>query len=101
MRRSREMTGHRMTSLGIAHRSRRLAITACLGALALFGVAAPARAEFGVKPGTFTAQLLDATDTEQTQAGSHPDRFVTSFEFNTIDVPDPNNPGSTMPITDE
>src|SRR6185295_11272967 len=73
--RSGPMTRRRMTSV------------ACVAALTILGVAAaPASAEIGLKPGTdFVAELLDQNGDPQTQAGSHPDRFITDFQLATVD----------------
>ena len=67
---------------------RRITSVACAAALSILGVAAaPASAEIGLKPGTdFDAELLDQSGDPQTQAGSHPDRFITHFKFATLDV---------------
>jgi hypothetical protein len=94
------MKDHRMASLGMARR-RRIAAIACAALAAVLGMAVPARAEFGVTPGTFEAQLLDGASAPQTQAGSHPDRLVTSFEFETVLGPDTDFDGMPNEIPDE
>ena len=67
---------------------RRITSVACVAALTILGVAAaPASAEIGLKPGTdFVAELLDQNGDPQTQAGSHPDRFITDFQLATVDL---------------
>lgn len=60
---------------------RRLLTGACvLLALALAPAAAPA--EFGIVPGSFHSESVDAADQPDLRAGAHPDRLVTSFAFN-------------------
>lgn len=79
--------GMRMTTTVRSRRSltRALLIGACVLAALLFAAVAarPARADFGVKPGTFRAEALDANGDPVNQAGAHPFTATTSFQFNT------------------
>jgi hypothetical protein len=97
LERSRKMK--RMSSLRIARKAR-MAVGVCAVGLASLGIAAPANADFGVVPGSFSAELLDAGALPQTQAGSHPDKLVTKFDLITKSIPDPNNPGSNIDVPD-
>jgi hypothetical protein len=93
------MKDHRTASLGLARRGRVAAIL-CAALLALLGLAVPARAEINLD-GPFVAELLDGVGNPQTQAGSHPDRFVTSFRFTTVTGPDMGGNGAPDVIPDE
>jgi hypothetical protein len=75
------MTGlpiERLTSV-----ARRAATAAVIAAatVALLGVPA-AHAAFGIKPGSFRAEALNANGSVDVQAGSHPYEYVVGFEFN-------------------
>ncbi|HEY1331159.1 MAG TPA: hypothetical protein VGH10_06770, partial [Actinomycetota bacterium] len=90
---------HPMTSLGIARRMR-FAVGACVTALALLGGAGPAKAQFGLE-GPFVATLKDTSGNPQTQAGSHPDAFTTTFNLHEVPGPDPSGSGGLIPVPDE
>lgn len=66
-----------------------------LSTLLALVLTAPARAEFGIVPGTFTATARDTGGNELTQAGAHPD-LTTSFTLrSTVDAQ-----GQTVPDQD-
>jgi hypothetical protein len=75
--------------------ARAMAVAVAVGAA--LGVAAPAQADFGIQPGTFTTSVLDDAGAELTQAGAHPNAS-TAFVLNTrpygstglLTVPDEN-----------
>lgn len=64
---------------------------ACLG---IGLAAAPARAEFGLEPGSFRADTYNPdTGRTETQAGRHPTEAITAFRFNMIpNAVDPRKP---------
>jgi hypothetical protein len=64
--------------------SRRLGALAAM-ALALLAAPGSAHADFGLAPGSFHVEVLDAAGQPQARAGAHPDRFVTSFALTTRD----------------
>ncbi len=45
--------------------------------------AGSAQADFGIQPGSFTAEATDSSGNLDTQAGGHPYQATTSFSFNT------------------
>lgn len=62
----------------------RLALVAALGfALMITALAAPARAEFGVVPGSFDGEVLRQNGDPADQAGEHPWAASTTFRMNT------------------
>ena len=52
-------------------------------AVAVVVMAAPAHAEFGLVPRSFTSTAVDAGGQPELRAGAHPDRLLTRFEFQT------------------
>ena len=78
----------------------RLSLTASATALVALAFAVPAHAEINLD-GPFEAQLLNGVGDPQTQAGSHPDRFVTHFKFATTLGPDKDGDGNPDVIPDE
>jgi hypothetical protein len=63
----------------------RLAVANANGTSASEGMVVSTDAGFGIK--SFSVAFLNANGTPDTQAGSHPNQMVTSFEFNTTDQP--------------
>jgi hypothetical protein len=72
-------------------RARRLVLTLVASIVVLASIAAaPALADFGIQPGSFTSVNTNQDGTVDTQAGSHPYQSVTSFHFTTTDTGQPN-----------
>ena len=78
----------------------RLSLTAFATTLVALAFAVPAHAEIGLD-GPFEAQLLNGAGDPQTQAGSHPDRFITHFKFTTTLGPDKDGDTNPDVIPDE
>jgi hypothetical protein len=81
----------------------KLALVALLGLFVALAAAAPARAEFGIAPGSFKVEVLDENGdvVPQAQAGAHPFVQRVAFDFNTKPDPFIGKGGGPEPIPDE
>lgn len=82
-----------MSAVAEVRGMRMVALVICLLATAASAAfASEARAEFGIEPGSFVAEVRDQNGAPVNQAGAHPFEAHTAFEFNTIPPDDPTTP---------